>query len=169
MHCARSTKNSDCSTGPLARTAHLFAWSALLASLAHFAHSRVRGTVNAWMSQNDLVLSHSAPPPPKMLFETWPTKNRTRMWTWKARLRETARRFPLTLIIIPLTPITLTTTPMAALTPPLPPPPSRSWMSPWIRDRRRRSSAAIPASLWRRVRPIGAFPAAIAAMAWRRT
>ena len=32
----------------------------LTRSLAHFAHSLARGKVNFWMSQNDLVLSHSA-------------------------------------------------------------------------------------------------------------
>ena len=35
----------------------------LVRSLAHFAHSLARGKVNDWMSQNDLVLSHSAVTP----------------------------------------------------------------------------------------------------------
>ena len=73
-----TNKNRDVSTGPLARP---FARSlalltrslapdcslrsrpplrSLFHSLAHFAHSLARGKVNDWMSQNDLVLSHSA-------------------------------------------------------------------------------------------------------------
>ena len=45
---------SDCSlrSCPLLRS--------LVRSLAHFAHSLAHGKVNDWMSQNDLVLSHSA-------------------------------------------------------------------------------------------------------------
>ena len=76
---SRTNKNRDVSTGPLARP---FARSlapltrslapdcslcsrpplrSLVGSLAHFAHSLARGKVNFFMSQNDLVLSHSAP------------------------------------------------------------------------------------------------------------
>ena len=74
---ARTTKTTDWSTAPITR---LFAHSlaplthslaldcplrsrpllcSLVHSLAHFAHSLARGTVNDKMSQNDLVLSHS--------------------------------------------------------------------------------------------------------------
>ena len=74
----RSAKNQDVSTGllacPFACAAHSFACSTLLAllarsaalirSLARFAHSLARGKVNDWMSQNYLVLSHSAPVSP---------------------------------------------------------------------------------------------------------
>ena len=63
--------NRDVGTGPLARpfarTALSFACSRLLASLAPsaalthlLAPSLARGTVNDWMSHNDLVLSHCA-------------------------------------------------------------------------------------------------------------
>ena len=43
-----TNKNRDVSTGPLARP------------FAHFAHSLARGKVNGSMSQNNLVLCHSA-------------------------------------------------------------------------------------------------------------
>ena len=74
---ARTTKNTDCGTGLLARRlarslttlTHSLALDcplrsrpllcSLVHSLAHFAHSLARGTVNDKMSQNDLVLSHS--------------------------------------------------------------------------------------------------------------
>ena len=69
-----TNKNEDVSNEPLARplarTAHSFACSALVASLARptalirlhahkLTHSRARRKVNDLMSQNDLVLSHS--------------------------------------------------------------------------------------------------------------
>ena len=77
---AKITKNIDWSTGPLAgpfsRTAHSFACFALLASLASLRSTAItrslarslRSLPRTWesellMSQNDLVLSHSAPFP----------------------------------------------------------------------------------------------------------
>ena len=70
-----TTKNPDVSIGllahPFAHTAHSFACSTLLASLArfaalirslaHFAHSLACGKVGILMSQNQAVLNHSAP------------------------------------------------------------------------------------------------------------
>ena len=72
---SETNKNRDVSTGPLARpfacTAHLFACSGLLASLApsaaltHSLARSLRSLPRSWdseilMCQNDLVLSHSA-------------------------------------------------------------------------------------------------------------
>ena len=72
---SETNKNRDVSTGPLvrpfARTAHSFACSGLLASLApsaaltrslaHFAHSLARGTVNDWMPILSVFFLYSGP------------------------------------------------------------------------------------------------------------